>query len=828
MGRLLKRGTTLKRATRRLWAASLAAVVAITLFCTINDDNGGVNPGAPSVGGDGTITIVDPETGDTTKKLLVPDIVADGGSVKPDETLRMPVTLYADTSDSRIGGTLANKSISVSLNRKWSGDKVSGSVTTDKDGQAVITFSSDSVGMVELTLEYVNNKRVLAKLTVAVVVAQNPERYISMGASPPVLAADGSSKSTITAQVKTNGSNNPIEGDIIKFTTASKNGGCAGYITAQGTTDADGKATAQLTSGRCNGTVIVTAALRSNGDTKNTIEVNFDGITINVVATPKTIKSNNLDTTIVKALLLDAANNPIVGEPVTFRKQNSNVPFVRFDGKTNNRGEAYCVIKGSAEGREWVIVEAAGAIGSDTISYSNNNVAIVRAPDDGDINRRAGSPNKSKFTVTYTDDRGNPIPDANLWVTVAAGMMTPPDTIFAQLLKTESDGTTEFFVNNPRMTDSITVHVRAADQITPRPDYSKKFEITDRGISKIELAGSPAVIGTNNGKAELVATAYDDYGNRVRNAAISFNIVQGPGGNEYMDPPTVISGSDGTARTNFYAGAIPSAFKGVWIVASDYSVLPPYGGYSGVRSDTVKLTIVGPAKNITVSTNKVTMKEGPGDATYTLGLSAIVSDINQNPVADGTKVTFMAEITGYRYHWIYASIDKETGKCKADTLPVIVASEQFDMSRPYNPFPRFNDINRDGIPNSGQIGYCEGDSLKTAQENFYGASNPSYYTMYNREKSGVAYTIIPANAFSPPTHDIDWNRNGVPDPKTAIAITLEGQTKGGVIDNAIVYTHRDAGRIVVRLWAEAQGLVTSSPDEFILPLPEGVAFRPFE
>jgi hypothetical protein len=60
-------------------------------------------------------------------------------------------------------------------------------------------------------------------------------------------------------------------------------------------------------------------------------------------------------------------------------------------------------------------------------------------------------------------------------------------------------------------------------------------------------------------------------------------------------------------------------------------------------------------------------------------------------------------------------------------------------------------------------------------------------------------------------------KNGVADPKTAIAITRTVQTIGGKAINNIMYGQSDAWRIEVTLWAESQGVRTSSPAKFVLP-----------
>ena len=70
-------------------------------------------------------------------------------------------------------------------------------------------------------------------------------------------------------------------------------------------------------------------------------------------------------------------------------------------------------------------------------------------------------------------------------------------------------------------------------------------------------------------------------------------------------------------------------------------------------------------------------------------------------------------------------------------------------------------------------------------------------------------------------YDIDWNQSGIFQPSTTVLITRTVQTVGGLANNEIIYGQSDALHVQVKAWAEAQGNVTSSPEQFILPIAEG-------
>jgi len=802
------------KAIRHFMPALLAAVLCFSVFCTINDDNGSpVDPGNTPVDGGGNGGNGGGGGGNVT---LVPIIIAENAYAGLGDTVAVVVTLLADTS--RNAAPVSGGRINIASQRP--GDWVSNTiVTTLANGQAIVRFSSSDEGTARLTFTYNNT----TERGITIEVTDNPPRNITINASPSVLAADGSSKSTITVQVKNN-DNNPIVGDVIKFSSN------AGLVTAESVTDAEGKATATLTSDRRNTVATVTAALKSDGSRNVKIAVEFSGVTVTATATPTTIKPDGRDSTVILAVLLDAANNPIVGERVTFTRERST-PFSRIDSVTNSRGEARCVVVGNDPGGEWITARAAGADARALITFSTRNLEIFP---NGNNSYLAASGQTSTFNVRYTEGNGTIIRGANINVTVTMGMITDPNDIdpasiiFAQRLSTGDDGEITFTINNPLFTGIGTVYVQSDDDDGAPASLQIQFRATE--VTRIEITGTPAVIGTNGGKARISATAYDLRGNRVKDAVISFNMLAGPGGGELLDPPIAKTGSDGTASTYLVAGTIPSTFQGVLVTASNYDQ---------VHSDTVKFTMAGPPKNITVRRNIDNITAGT--ATYSVRLSAIVSDVNNNPVPDGTEVTFSSLVTHYVIWKLVARFRDDPTKGRAydiDTLAAYeVASEHLNPNRKYRPYPRFYDINRNGRPDRGpDVEPCDpmspdptaddcggglyadfnGNQKRDLIEPFY--DTPEYNVLSGAEIDEM-YNVDPFMTAYPPW-DLDINNNGVPDPQTALLITRTVLTKNGIADNTLTYGQSDAGKIKVKIWAEAQGLVTSSAEQFILPIAE--------
>lgn len=686
-------------------------------------------------------------------------------------------------------------------------------------------------------------------------------RVMTMRA-PEFIAADGSSKAPVTVYIK-NKSGNPIVGDVITFSTT------AGMITGKATTDNDGKAVAYLTSDRRNQIATITAVLSSDPSKQQTAQVEFTGVELTANAEPPSIGSNGKDTSRISISLLDAAKNPIAGEPVNFSKQLDKTIIASADSVTNNRGEATCKVYGTGSGMDTIRISAAGANGYIVVNYSSNIILIDTAAGQACI---ADSSDSTLINVTYLKGDGvTPIPGAEVQVSVTIGKL---DTLFARTFTTNSSGKMSFYLRNPHFASTAVIYVlaRTSSEITTKsfPLYFKA-----NAVRKITLSGTPEVININGSRAKIIAVAYDSLGNRVKDARIAFNIVNGPSGGEYLDPPVAITADDGSAFTYLVSGKTPSFYRQVWITA---------GNFSTVKSDTVKFTFAGPPKYITIRTN-ILKGINPNDGTFILPCAAIVTDVNGNPVADGTEVNFSLQVSGYVARKIYPTWEEYSGASGSicnytiDTALVVLPFEDFNNNFHldpgenrngdsfanrgedingdgiYLPGPPFEDINGDGIRQGyGSISVeerheCNG-KFKFADLNkngywdpFEPLKDPVYLAAYNQLlkdsafwKGPSAYTSrdsanfaiieqLEAEYKSKPGYipeygcfDADADNNGVADPNTAVSITRTVQTSGGKALNQILYGQSDATRIEVMIWAESQGVVTETPEKLILPI----------
>lgn len=681
---------------------------------------------------------------------------------------------------------------------------------------------------------------------------------------PQAIAADGVSKGMVQVFIK-NKSGNPIVGDFISFTTT------AGTITSQSKTDSTGKAEATLISDRRNIFATVTATLVSDPLKKQTSSIEFKGIELNAAANPPSIRSNGTDSTHILVSLLDAAKIPIMGEHVNISRQQASTTIRIVDSVTNNNGEFSCIVSGTGSGRDTLKVSAAGSTAEVIVNYSSNILIIDTAKGQSCF---ADSTDSTLINITYLKgDRSTAIPNTSIEVSATVGNM---DTIFARLITTDANGKASFYLRNPHFAVTATIAGIAHSSSEITSGTFKLYFKADQ-VKYIVLTGSPEVIATEGGRAKLEAIAFDKNKNRVKDARLSFNIVNGPSGGEYLDPPVAITGDDGKASTYLIAGKTPSEYQEVWITA---------GSFSSVKSDTVKFTISGPPNSINIGTN-IEKGINPNDGTFILPCAAIVTDVNGNPVADGTDVTFSLLISGYvthrlvaRYNNIYA-LDTVCGY-EVDTTYNILYFEDFNNNFRLDPGedrnhddilnrgeningdrntssgkdywvlgPAFFDINQDGIRQYNRLVPVEplspcGNISSHAEFNMNNLwdpieplSNSVYMTIYDRllgrgtflrehfhpdslnaQDIADLYSLDSLDAIYSlnAPYDVDYQNNGVCDPSTAVSITKTVPTLNGKAVNQIIYGQSDATHIEVTIKAESKGVVTKSPETIILPI----------
>jgi len=483
-----------------------------------------------------------------------------------------------------------------------------GSAITDGNGRASVQLrSAAATGVATVTASL---DQYLSSRTYVHFVTSMPELVqLTISANPAEVSADGTSSTIITAVVK-NANNNPIQNAEVLFSST------LGRVTAKSVTNTLGIATAQLYSERRNGVAVITASYA--GAQKNT-QVGFVGTQLLITAEPSALVANNTSKSAITITLRDAVGVPIESEPIELRTNCGTFSngLTTITGVTSVTGTFVDSLKSNVQQMATVSAVGGGTQASTIISFTRMIISLA-----ADTNRVVAN-DSVRLTFTITDIDGVPQPGVPVIFFTTLGELTPVDAI------TGGNGKAYTYLKSSiGGTATVTAQVTGG-LITPSPPTAV-ITITSAPPAAIRLIVDPIVITVNSGSANLTAIATDNNNNPVQGQIVSFKIVQGPGGGESITPPYITSDATGSARAVFRAGSIGStSVNSIIIRASiqEYSL-----------SAEARLTIAGEPNRIKTSSSPPPSDNK--DGTFSLPIGSIVSDINGNPVLDGTLVYY--------------------------------------------------------------------------------------------------------------------------------------------------------------------------------------------
>jgi len=432
-----------------------------------------------------------------------------------------------------------------------------------------------------------------------------------LSSSPSVLSANGKDISKITASVSDmNG--NPIQGVIVYFSTTD------GVILPSAETDEWGEASVNLRSARYNAIANVIARY---GVIEKTTNVEFEGTELSLLASPLILVANNQDRSKLSISFKDASGAPIVDEKVTisttfgtiYSEDNFSSGTTIIDS-TTTEGTITAYISSNVSGDAFIIVSTMGS--QDSIFVNFTNFTFTLTPQSEVI--LAGSDTTS-VTAKLIDISGiiSPIdPDKINFSTtlgyIGTKTVNADGTITAELISGNSAGsaTVSATITDPHVTSSVSVEFKAA---------KAKSILIEYNTPTVKLGGNTI---------SLQATVFDETGNPKSGEIVTFTILQGPGGGEKIIPGTAITDERGQALVSFITGNRGSERDGVHIQARMGEIL----------SNTIRMTISGEPKSVQAGYADRFTEDEKG--TYSLEITAIVSDVNRNSVVDGTIVNF--------------------------------------------------------------------------------------------------------------------------------------------------------------------------------------------
>lgn len=469
-----------------------------------------------------------------------------------------------------------------------------------------------------------------------------PAARVTFSASPTSIAADGTSTTTLTAVVTDLYGNLVKDGTSVVFSTA---GGKLG--TGSGST-LHGIAQTTLTSSTTAGGVTVTAIVGSVvGSVLVTLTpVSGGGTILGTIAfttLPQSLEANK-QTALVQVTLKTTSGQGVPdGTGVYFYLSPPTGPGGAIQPFAQTSGGVASVIYSTPTTSGAVVIQAAA--GSSPTLYAFGSISLLPGPPYQMILTAPSTlppdgTTSAQITSFTVDSYGNPIKDGT-----SVSFSTSLGTL------SSANGSTlggRAVVNLTSSTTTGTATVNAAIGSVVSAAAVQMIYGTGSGTgapSSISVSVSPSalqVTGTGGvSTTNLSASAFDSQGGIATQVAFFvFQIVSGPGGGESIDG--YASGS---------TVVVPVQPAGSGIAAATLSS----GNLSGALS--VKVTAVAPSASVSTILPQISISSGPpwtifltdsefvvpnGDGTLSHGISALVKDVYNNPVADGTAVYFTA------------------------------------------------------------------------------------------------------------------------------------------------------------------------------------------
>ncbi|MGD2818913.1 Ig-like domain-containing protein, partial [Escherichia coli] len=280
---------------------------------------------------------------------------------------------------------------------RWehNGGTLNGENTTNADGVATATLTSQTAGIIRVTATTRNQTAKAADVTF--VAAMQGELL----ADRTQALADGQEAVSYTLTLKTT-DGKPLSGKNVTFTTT------AGQLSrTQGTTDQNGQLSVQLTSTRA-GRAVVNASVDST--TISAAPVTFENHLDSAIVVNKTSAvANGQDSIILTAVIRDAAGIPVAGQAVTWHTDKGQ--FTQQDAVTNAAGAASATLTSTQAGNAQVSLSLNGTtttVSAPRVSFTQQLYLTLQA---GRTTAVADGNDAITYTLNVRDAAGQPVKD---------------------------------------------------------------------------------------------------------------------------------------------------------------------------------------------------------------------------------------------------------------------------------------------------------------------------------------------------------------------------------------------------------------------------------
>jgi len=672
----------------------------------------------------------------------------------------------------------------------------SGTALTGDDGKASIILTGSSIS---------GATTVTGKVTMGSTSVEDSLSFTVTGGSPPIVTAStvqllvsspqmlssGITPTDLTAVVL-NDQGQVLAGRTVNFSAlqeVSPNkvldpSAYINNISTGGISDANGIVTAKLMLGseKSNREIIVSATCDTVVKTNK----------ISVVNTSVGISGNTSiafnDSTKLTISLKDAASVAIPEVPVTVTSKTGNTIEVS-QATTDSSGSIVATVTVTKLGNDVITVQAGGVTKTQALTISSASFNFT-APE-------AVVPLTTPqiYLNTPTDvsltwiDAGTPQAGKKVTFSSSRGSFDPPNPA-----TTDGDGGVTVKVSS----NSAGPAIITAYGPGGTPSATKEVLFVANTASTVTIQALPAILkpttttaGQNDNVSTISAVVRDEKNNLVKDARVTFSIVEDPTSGE-LSSSTAVTDVSGTASVNYTSGNVSSPQNGVIIRATVNDINGEVLADPVPAPADATLTVGGSALFVRLGTDNQVTDTPPTNLSKTY--SALVTDAAGNPVPAGTTVHFVLRPEDYRKgsyelvpiidslfsQWVQGSYPNTGGVSSwVQGLPTTCVNEDVNFNGIIDP-PGDEDFNHNGVLDPGGVASVNPTAITDA--NGFATATVAY----PKDHAGWVQVLLEARA------GVAGN-----DPPNSVSFVLAGLAEDYVYDptRIIIITPPPAGRV---------------------------------
>ncbi len=527
------------------------------------------------------------------------DILADGQS-----TSTITTVLKETTSQIAISGAQIEFGTNLGL--------ITNQAITNGEGVAMVTLTSaEVIGAARVVALYGQTHSDTVYVTFSSESATT-RSFSELSASPNILLANGIDQSTIQVRVM-DSDQNPVSGVGVNFSLSNS----FGQIVSQGVTDVSGYVTSTFTSDTSTSDVETWIRVQL-GSLQDSVKVTSEGIQLNLEVTPKQIIANGVSQSSIKAILKRSESKIAISDAtITFA---SDLGTISSQVATNSEGVAQVYLtSGLTIGWAHVVVRYGPKFEvRDSVQFRASIPTYIEASATPPILPADGQ-SQSNISVRVSDANRNPVPN---------------NTIVLFELLEQGTGNRGMIGDSRVPTISGVASNKLTSATFPGVDsivvYVENYESVCDTVEVVYVVGEASTVLVTSNKdslnangietATIQARVMDAQGNPIQNVTVNFSTTIGD------ITPSALTNGLGVAQAQFSSGTVGIA-----------TITASVGSVSG--STTIRL-IPGEPNSIVMTFDPTEIGVINTGQNQTAIIEADVRDSKNNPVRDGTLVTF--------------------------------------------------------------------------------------------------------------------------------------------------------------------------------------------